>query len=193
MGPLSRREPSALTRDGLARDRVIESALRLLEAGATVADLSIVEIAADAGVSRPTFYTYFRDKRDLVLALGDRFERRTQDAAQRWLTMVDDEVADALRAVLEVFRAERTALRAILEAAGYDPEAAAFWRRFHEGFIQSVIDRAYRTGTHDAATQADAFVLVWMTERAFTEHIQAPRVSDDMLIESLQRFWRTAM
>ncbi len=60
-------------------DRILDAAQRLVfRAGAR--KLSLSEVAARAGVSRPTIYRYFASKEELIDALGKR-ERRRFNAA----------------------------------------------------------------------------------------------------------------
>ena len=50
------------------RDRILEAALRLFSSRG-YERVSVTAIAREAGVSRPSFYRYFRNKRDVLLAL----------------------------------------------------------------------------------------------------------------------------
>lgn len=165
----------------------------ILGEGRAFAELSVAEIVLRAGVSRPTFYAYFRDKRDLVLALGADFEAAAHEAAAPWLEMREDDVRTALRAVLETFRAHQVTIRAITEAAGYDDDVAAFWRRFHERFIVNVVQRAAPPPAEATAVEARAFTLIWMTERSIYEHLNAPRVGDEDLLDALEHQWRATL
>ncbi|MBA2765185.1 MAG: TetR/AcrR family transcriptional regulator [Thermoleophilaceae bacterium] len=193
MSVLSRREATSLVQRTTTQEKILDAAVTLLDSGGAFAEITVGAIAEQASVSRPTFYAYFRDKRDLVLALGDRFEREAHQAADDWLSLRADDLEAALVGVLESFRAQQGALKAITEAAGYDSEVAAFWRAFHERFIVGVAGRARREDPSRAEQelQAEAFALVWMTERCFTEHLEAPRVSDDALIRALVRLWHS--
>ena len=50
------------------REQILEGLIRAMAHG--LADLSIPEVAREAGVSVPTVYRYFRAKRELIEALG---------------------------------------------------------------------------------------------------------------------------
>lgn len=153
------------------------------------------EIARQAGVSRPTFYAYFQDKRALILALGDGFEADARTAAQPWLRNDTDDLRSTLRGVLEAFVKHKATVGAIVEAATYDADVAVFWREFHEWFIVNTVQRA-TTSDPDLSTEdaeALAYSLVWMTERSFTEYLASPRVSDAALLKALERLWRTVV
>jgi AcrR family transcriptional regulator len=45
---------------------------------------SIADICAAARIARPTLYQYFRDKRDVLVALADRIAQRVIEAAEGW-------------------------------------------------------------------------------------------------------------
>lgn len=194
MSVLSKRPASGQTA-AANRDLILEATVSLLRGGSSFAEISVSAIAAEASVSRPTFYAYFRDKRDLMLALGERFERRTHVAADAWLELRDDDLSATLRGVLDAFRADHATLRAIVEASTYDPEVAAFWRAFHARFIEAVIERAGElTPDRDPSdVRADAFALIWMTQRSLAEHLDAPQVGDEALVAALVRLWRSVL
>lgn len=188
---LTRRSGSSEEDRSSVREVILDATVRLLDGGAAFAELSVGSIVQEAGVSRPTFYAYLRDKRDLVLALGERFERHAHLPADDWLEMRSDDLRATLEGVLGAFREQHSTLRAVTEAATYDPEAARFWRAFHERFITNVVERALQAGYlgDDEDLQAEAFALVWMTSRSFAEHLDAPRVSDRALLDALVRLW----
>jgi len=194
MSVLSKRPPAGGTA-AENRAAILDAAVRLLDTGRALAEISVAAIAAEASVSRPTFYAYFNDKRDLVLALGSRFEERTHAAADAWLELRDDDLHATLRGILDAFRADHATLRAIVEAANYDAEVATFWRAFHGRFIDAVTARASELASdHDPSTaRADAFVLVWMTQQSMAEHLDAPQVDDEQLLSALARLWRAVL
>lgn len=86
-------------------------------------------------------------------------------------------------------------MSAIVEAATYDPEVAVFWRSFHDWFIEAGAQRAQAAdeAMSDEDALAAAHALVWMTERSFTEHLAAPRVSDEALIAAVERLWQSVV
>lgn len=194
MSVLSKRPTSGQTA-AANRDAILEATVKLLRQGRSYAEVTVSAIADEASVSRPTFYAYFNDKRDLMLALGARFERRTHSAADAWLELRNDDLHSTLRGVLEAFRGDHATLRAIVEASTYDPEVAQFWRRFHARFIDAVIERAGELAPARPAgdVRADAFALIWMTQRSLAEHLDAPEVTDEELLAALVRLWRSVL
>lgn len=190
MAVLSRRTTTPPARRN-NEEALIAATIELLGEGQAYADISIEQIVRRAGLSRPTFYSYFADKRDLVLRLGAELQEAVGVAADPWLTQGEGEIHETLTAVLEAFRTHRETTAAISEAAAYDAEVNAFWRSFHERFMRTAATRIRR---HDPdlapeRVQARAFALVWMTERAVTEHLANPVIDEQALVAELANFW----
>lgn len=193
MAVLSNRSASAETRRA-SRDALVAATLSLLDDGAAFADISIEQIVKRAGLSRPTFYAYFRDKRALVLHLGEALTEEIAAAAEPWLDLAEGSVRDTLVGVLGVFRRHAEAVGAITEASTYDGEVAEFWRGFHERFIPGAEHRI-RAGfpeLDDAAVAARAYSLVWMTEVTLTQHVRRATVDEEALVDQLAFLWASA-
>ncbi len=193
MAVLSRRSVAADTRRN-NRDALLAASVGLLEAGTPFAEITIDQIVKAAGLSRPTFYTYFQDKRALVLELGQGLLDDVAVAADPWLQGHEGDVRDTLAAVLDVFRSHRGTLAALTEASTYDPEVNDFWKAFHQRFQKTATTRI-RSGDPklpDARVDARAFALVWMTERTLTELIAGAPVDQAALLDELALLWRVA-
>ncbi|MEA2346473.1 MAG: TetR/AcrR family transcriptional regulator, ethionamide resistance regulator [Thermoleophilaceae bacterium] len=173
----------------------MDATASLLSDGIPFADLGVGQISHGAGFSRPTFYAHFRDKRELLLKMGSELEGDLHSVASTWLEEDGGDLRTTLEGVLAAFKEHSATVGALVEAATYDPEISAFWRSFHELFVQSARGRALREDpsldVRDA--EARAFALVWMTERALTENILAPRVDDDALLDAMERLWRSGI
>lgn len=176
-------------------DALLSATIALLDEGSAFADLGIEQIVKRAGLSRPTFYTYFRDKRDLALKLGEALEHDLIAVTETWFGGGERSARDTLTAVLAVFARHRSALRAITEAATYDPEVAGFWQRFHDRFVPEARKRilAGNPELGDDAATARAYALVYMTERTLIEHTSRPAMADAPLIDQLTWFWESAV
>ena len=109
--------PSQDGRRRRTRDRLIESAVLVL--GRRSADASIIdELTALAGVSRGTFYNYFRTNDDLFAAVAEE----AGNELMRAVHPVTREVADpAARVALGI--------RLVLTVAGAHPQLARFLAR----------------------------------------------------------------
>lgn len=193
MATLSRRARTQATRQA-TEAALIAATVSLLEEGTPFAELGIEQIARAAGFSRPTFYAYFVDKRALVLQMGLTFQDDLAVAADPWLQSEHDDLRPTLVAVLEVFRAHRATVAAVVEAATYDAEVAEFWRALHDRFLVNARERIRRSDPvlDEAHAHARAFTLVWMTERTITEHLAVPSVDEPALVDELMRAWQNA-
>ncbi len=192
---LSRRSTSPEDQRGQTRAKILDATVQLLGEDRAFAELSVGEISGRAGVSRPTFYSYFQDKRALILALGDGFETDARTAAQPWLRNDTDDLRATLTGVLGAFVTHKATVGAVVEAATYDADVAVFWREFHEWFIVNTVQRATTSDPDLAREDAEAlaYSLVWMTERSFTEYLASPRVSEAALLRAIERLWRTVV
>src|SRR3954454_819163 len=88
-------------------------------------EASLEEIAAGAGISRPTFYFYFDSKQALLISLVERtLDDLTADISQA-LRPLEDDPAQALRAMLrriaELWWKHRSVLMTAAELAGSAP------------------------------------------------------------------------
>ncbi len=193
MATLSRRSRTADTRK-LNEQALIDATIALLEEGTPYAEIGIEQIVRKAGLSRPTFYAYFEDKRALILHLGVALEDDLGAAAEPWLGFGDVPLRDTLAGVLTVFTRHRATVRAVTEAATYDPDVNVFWQAFHDRFRPGA-ERRIAAGFPDlpqADVAARAYTLIWMTERAFTEHLARPTVDETALVDQVTWMWQTA-
>ncbi|WP_345713721.1 helix-turn-helix domain-containing protein, partial [Kineococcus glutinatus] len=121
--PRGRRRP---TTSGDEREGAILATAERLLASRPLSAVSVDDLARGAGISRPTFYFYFRSKEAVLLALLDRVVAEAE-AQQRDLltgTPADARAAwrEALGAYQRSFRAHRAVTLACLEARAANPE-----------------------------------------------------------------------
>ncbi|WP_354701598.1 HTH-type transcriptional regulator EthR [Paraconexibacter sp. AEG42_29] len=193
MAVLSRRSEGSDARRA-TEEALVGATLAWLGEGVAYADLSIEQIVKRAGLSRPTFYAYFRDKRALVLHLAVAFEEDLAAVAEPWLENAAGNVRDTLEGVLGVFQRHAATLGAVVEAATYDDEVAEFWRAFHGRFRPGAEARV-RAGTPDLdeeSVRARAFALIYMTESSITAHVLRPSVGEHELVAQLAFVWDAA-
>lgn len=192
MATLSRRSGATADAKRRRERELLRAAADLVDEGTAFAELAVEAIASRAGVSRQTFYAYFADKRALALALGETLSAEIAKAADPWLSEGEGELRTTLEGVLEIIEANRGAVLALVEAAGYDEEVGAFWRRLHDRFMEPTVTRLRRLGVEGRTAEARAYVLVWATERNLIEHLIAPRVERSDLLDALELFWSAA-
>jgi TetR/AcrR family transcriptional regulator, ethionamide resistance regulator len=195
MPALSRRTTAAAAAKARSETAFLDATTELLGEGNPYGELGVEAIAQRAGFSRATFYAYFSDKRELLFRLAERAAQDLYAEAGRWLEDGEKDVRPMLASVLELFRAHRSVVGALVESATYDAEVARLWRELHGRFIEIAQDRIRRDHPKLSAenARARAFALVWMTERTCFEHLTAPQVEDDALLDALDLLWRTGL
>lgn len=138
---------------------------------------TVKEIAARAGIAPGTIYLYFRNKRELLLALAETLIRRAADAllASRAELDVESHLALILRDRLRFVRENQGLLRALATEIWTDRELAA-------QFFGEVILPVIRTGS--AYTQER---VVRGELRPFRAEIIFPAVVGGILLISVLR------
>jgi AcrR family transcriptional regulator len=206
--PANARTPGS-RRGGLSKgDRtanaILDSAERLLE-GRSLAEVSVDELAAGAGISRPTFYFHFSSREAVLYALGARVADDLYKAASLWLRRGDESPAEAARraieATLQLWRAHGPVLRATVRARDVDPEMRRFWSEVGERFVASVADQIDRERAAGLAlpgpptARALATVLVGMNEQTcFNRSLTKPSAAGDReLVDTLTAVWVRAV
>lgn len=202
MTSLSRRTEAQASKRAAVERGVMEATEALLEEGASFAELGIERIATRAGISRTAFYFYFRDKRELLMRLTAGVAEELFAEAERWWSgdgEGEGELRAAIAKVVGIYRRHPALLRAVVEAAAYDEEAARFWRALVGRFADSTqtrIEREQAAGRADPAVpaRATAFALAWMTERsAYERLVQAEAIDEQEFVDALLRIWLSAV
>jgi TetR/AcrR family transcriptional regulator, ethionamide resistance regulator len=196
MALLSRRDPSsARDRRAALQERLMGATVDLLREGNSYADLAIETIAARAGVSRTTFYDYFADKRELLLAFGDTLLKDTLEETDEWRPGPDHEQTRAeLRRILRRFiRLQRHPVAiAIVEATHYDPEVRTAWVATQERHIartQRLLEWERDHGRFEPRTsplEARARVLFWAWQQTILQELTLrPDLDEEALLDAL--------
>ena len=174
--------------------QVLEATEALLSDGAAYADLKIEQIASRAGISRPAFYFYFTDKRDLLMRLTAEVADLLYAEAEAWWSGEGpDDLEPALRSVLALYEDHAMVLRAVVETAAIDEEVAAFWRALVARFVEAT-RRRLETERPDLPAHETAFALSWMTERTCYQHyVQGGSLDEDDLVRALVGIWTRAV
>lgn len=139
-------------------------------------ELTIDEVMDRTGLSRPSFYVYFRDRHDLVQRLAQSISAELFEMAERWLKGTDDPLDDAraaLDGVVAVYVQHGVVMRALADAAPQDAEMERLYRSLTERFVEATakhIREEMRAGRVEADDpERTAAALVWMNERYLTE------------------------
>ena len=111
---------------------LLEATERLLGKGCSFTEISVEQLATEAGIARSTFYVYFPDKGALVRSLADRVTLELVEACARWWGVADqaiwDDLYDAMAGVLDVYDRHRAVFSALVETSIYDPAVAALFQ-----------------------------------------------------------------
>jgi len=164
-------------------------------------DLTIDEVMDRTGLSRPSFYVYFRDRHHLALRLLDDLAKQVYEESNPWL-QGSGEPPDDMRAAIEgtvaLLAQHGGMLRAISDAATEDAEVERAYRSMVDGFIDATAARierdvrAGRAGPDDPEMLAAA--LVWMNERYLLQN-PVPDTPEDRrrVTDELTRIWMCAI
>jgi AcrR family transcriptional regulator len=197
---LSRRTEAQSEKRAGIEAAVLRATEELLAEGSPFADLKIEQIANRAGISRTAFYFYFSDKRELLMRLTEGLSELMYAQSERWwATGKSQELSDALHTVIALYREHRALLGAVVEAATYDAEVAAFWRAIVGRFVEATqarieAEQAAGRARPELSAGAAAFALTWMVERTCYEHqAQGAPFDDEALHDALMAIWLRAV
>jgi TetR/AcrR family transcriptional regulator, ethionamide resistance regulator len=185
--PRRRRTPEAAQRE------IIEAAESLLKER-PFRELTVDEVMRRTGLSRPSFYVYFKDRHELVLRLVAHLESELRDVSGRWYDAIGAgprALRDSVDGVVEVYGRHSTVLRALADAAAEDSDVEEAYGALIQNFVdvtRTHIETEMELGLIpglDATEVSKA--LLWMTERylyhafAPAHRVPAQRVADTLL------------
>lgn len=191
MGVLGKREQSHTTRSTEQHQQMLDATLVLLADGAPYAELTVQRIAERAGVSRPTFYAHFGDRRELLLELMDTalapvFAVLDEQGPMSGEALGPTRIGPTIELVMSIARANAPLFQAVVEAATYD-DAVHEWL---SGFAGRFIDAATATVESQQAAgnalpidaRAVAHTLVWTVIDTAYRQLRSPTGLDDALV-----------
>ncbi|MFE0454163.1 TetR/AcrR family transcriptional regulator [Streptomyces sp. NPDC058914] len=173
---------------------------RLRGGGVTYTELSVEQIAQAAGISRSTFYLYFRDKVDVLLRLNGSLKKESFAIAESWRPTGPagglDGLARTYERILRHYREHAALLAAINEVAAYDPLVREAWTADQEQFIDNVVavlqeeQLAGRTPA-DIDPRFAAKVIVQGGGQVLAQQVSQSDGSDDALVarELARSYW----
>jgi TetR/AcrR family transcriptional regulator, ethionamide resistance regulator len=178
---------------------ILATAERLLEERA-FADISVDDLAKGAGLSRPTFYFYFKSKEAVLLTLIEpmiaRADAEFDGAVQRLPADPRRVWRNGIKAFFTAFSSHRAVARAGMEALTTSSAVRAMW----SGFMQKWIDQTAamiaaeraRGAAPETISAADlATSLNQMNERTMMAALSAetPAVDADRVVDTLAHIW----
>ncbi|MFW5921004.1 MAG: TetR/AcrR family transcriptional regulator [Polyangiales bacterium] len=130
--------------------RLLEAAERLVEAEGFGA-ISIADIVREAGSSVGGFYSRFRDKDELLLALHERFMQQTDARLDELMrpeawegASLRDVVRTCVRELVDVYGGRRMLLGAFVAQSASDPEMRRRGLRFRQRVIERFCELVLR-------------------------------------------------
>lgn len=160
-------------------------------------EMTVDDIMARTGLSRPSFYEYFRDRHHLVMKLTERLGEWTYSMSERWLGGIEDSV-EALKTgtekLVELYAQRGYLLRALADAAIHDKQVEIAYRKMIAGFIDATAARI-RSGIDRGAIkhlnpEEVATALVLMNERFLIEKLgHDPQGEPGLVVETLLTVW----
>ncbi len=182
---------------------ILATAERLLEER-SFADISVDDLAKGAGLSRPTFYFYFKSKEAVLLSLLEpviaRADSEFDGAVQRLPADPRRVWRNGIKAFFTAFGSHRAVALAGTEAMATSSEFRAVW----SGFMQKWIDQTAAMITAERARGAApetipaadlATSLNQMNERTMMAALSAetPAVNEDRVVDTLTHIWVTSI
>ena len=200
MASTTRRPSTAADRRAALERRILSEIEMLLRGGVSYTELSVEQIAHAAGISRSTFYLYFRDKVDVLLRLSGSLKTESFAIAEAWRPCDPDGGIDGLartyERILRHYREHAALLSAINEVAAYDPVVREAWTADQDRFIENVVtvleeeQRAGRTPT-DIDPRLAAKVIVQGGAQVIAQQVANSDGGDDALVaaELARGYW----
>lgn len=191
--PQAERKP---TKSERTRAEIVNAAFDFLWSN-PYRDLSVNALMDRTGVSRPTFYQYFRDLQALMGSLLETLTGEILSASGAWIDGSGDPVAllnEALGGLVDVCYERGPFLRAVADAATTDARLEASWKDFLRKFDDVVAARIEADQRLGLIRAFDARAVAVLTTRmdaltfidAFGQH---PRQEPEPIRQAIARVW----
>lgn len=182
---------------------ILATAERLLQER-SFAEISVDDLARGAGLSRPTFYFYFKSKEAVLLALLEpmlaRADAEFSGAVQRLPTDPQRIWRGGIKAFFAGFTSQRALARAGTAALVSNPEIHSAWAVFMQRWIDQTAalitaERARGAAPETIPALDLATALNQMNERAMmaTLTAESPALAEDHVVDSLTHIWVTSI
>jgi AcrR family transcriptional regulator len=179
-----------------ARQEILDAARQLI-AERPMHEVTVLAIMERTTLSRKSFYVYFRDRSELIIALVRPLRAQADAALAHWADAADPVHAGraALRAAASLYRQHGTVMRALFWASAEDPDLAAA----RHDLTEPTVDTALRVISPIAADpdpqrlQATIRALVTMNQHSMLALPAGATDADlDQLVDTLVTIWERA-
>ena len=189
-GRRRRRTPEAAERE------IVEAAEALLRER-PFRELTVDDLMRRTGLSRPSFYVYFRDRHDLVLKVVEHIGGELFGMSERWYEGTGDGpalVREAIDGVVGVFAAHGPVLRALADAAAEDPRVEAAYAELMQRFVDATARHIENEISAGRILPLDpvptATALTWMMERYLQLRLgRTPDAAREPISQALSTIW----
>lgn len=156
--------------------RILDGTIELLDAGASLAGLSVNRIVEASGVSRATFYLHFADKRQLVQRLGETELFAFQRVTESFLAdpgAARDELSETFTELVDLWRSHAGVLSSLIEMAEYDAESRETWQAVVQAVAASIAPalRERRPELDEPMVLTLSEILAWTGERSLHQMV----------------------
>jgi len=164
-------------------------------------ELTVDEVMRRTGLSRPSFYVYFKDRHELVLRIVEHVQGELLKSASRWYESVGggpDVLREALVGTVSVYGNHAAVMRALADAAVEDPRVEEAYDALLHGFVDITarhVEREVESGLIPPLDAREASkALIWMTER-YLYHSFGPahRVPATRVHDTLATMWSRSL
>ncbi len=190
----------ALRPSGDDREQAILATAERLLQERSLADISVDDLARGAGLSRPTFYFYFKSKEAVLLSLLEpviaRADSEFDGAIQRLPTDPRRVWRNGIKAFFTAFSTHRPLARAATEALATNTELRTTWLGFMQKWIDQTAamitaERERGAAPHTIPAADLATSLNQMNERTMMAALSAetPAVDEERVVDTLTHIW----
>lgn len=156
--------------------RILDGTVELLDAGASLAGLSVNRIVESSGVSRATFYLHFADKRQLVQRLGETELIAFQSVTESFLSdpaAGRDDLAVTVDELVALWRSHAGVLSSLIEMAEYDADSRETWQAVVHSVAASIAPalRVRRPELDEPMILTLSEILAWTGERSMHQMV----------------------
>jgi TetR/AcrR family transcriptional regulator, ethionamide resistance regulator len=159
--------------------------------------MTVDDLMTRTGLSRPSFYEYFRDRYELARRLVERMLALMFPMSDRWFSGTGAPEADlrsGFEGLVAVYREHGPLMRALRDAAAQDRRVQSAYEIFIDRMIEGTTTRISkevaegRTASLNPAETARALVL--MGERYLADKLERdPTVASRTLVDVLLTIW----
>ena len=197
---VARRERGSARPSGDERQDAILATAESLLADRTLDDISIEDLARGAGISRPSFYSYFSSKDEVVIELLARVIEEVDRALAGLSGAPSADRADPWRksisAFVEVFTKHEAVAATALSSRLHNPEIQALWTKSMQSWVdytrKAILSERRRGAAPDGIPAVElAIALNLMNERVLSAAFagEQPAIDRSSVVDVLLGIW----